>query len=239
MHLNAKLHKENVIKARELKEKTDRQAMGAPKRPAPRAESPTPEKRPRGILKNATPQASSIPAAVPVPSSAATANPTPMDVTEAAEGAETVTAAPSSDETLPEGFFDDPKKDAIARNLEYKDPVQEEWDRFQKEIRDAASVSNEIIAEDQEESTAERQIVEIDEQIRNWDRVLAMEKKKEERLKHLEKMRQRPRAERKVKKDSDEDNDSGEDDKDKKVGMEAEDADEFGSWRAKGWNKSK
>lgn len=74
------------------------------------------------------------------------------------------------DEALPEGFFDDPVKDAKARNLEYKDPVEEEWEKFQKEIKAAADFSNAIIAEDQEEATAERQIGEIDEQIRNWSR---------------------------------------------------------------------
>lgn len=76
------------------------------------------------------------------------------------------------DEALPEGFFDDPIKDAKARNLDYKDPVEEEWDKFQKEIKAAADFSNAIIAEDQEEATAERQIDEIDEQIRNWSRYM-------------------------------------------------------------------
>lgn len=75
-----------------------------------------------------------------------------------------------SDEHLPEGFFDDPIKDAKARNLDYKDPVEEEWERFQHEIKEAANFSNAIIAEDQEEATVVRQIDEIDEQIRNWSR---------------------------------------------------------------------
>ena len=35
---------------------------------------------------------------------------------------------------LPEGFFDDPKMDAKARNVEYKDPMTEEWEKFQKSI---------------------------------------------------------------------------------------------------------
>lgn len=82
----------------------------------------------------------------------------------------TSVAAAAVDETLPEGFFDDPVKDAKARNLEYRDPVEEEWDRFQKEIKAAADTSNAIIAEDQVEATTERQIDEIDEQIRNWSR---------------------------------------------------------------------
>ncbi|XP_055324039.1 zinc finger protein 830 [Sitodiplosis mosellana] len=83
------------------------------------------------------------------------------------------------DETLPEGFFDDPIKDAKARHSEYKDPVEEEWEKFQQEIKAASDFSNAIIAEDQEEAITERQIDEIDEQIRNWNRVLELEKKKE------------------------------------------------------------
>lgn len=76
----------------------------------------------------------------------------------------------NKDETLPEGFFDDPIKDAKARNSEYKDPVEEEWERFQHEIKAESDFSNAIIAEDQEEAITERQIDEIDEQIRNWNR---------------------------------------------------------------------
>lgn len=78
----------------------------------------------------------------------------------------------AKDETLPEGFFDDPIKDAKARNLEYKDPVEEEWEKFQQEIKAASDFSNAIIAEDQEEAITERQIDEIDEQIRNWNRLV-------------------------------------------------------------------
>lgn len=73
-------------------------------------------------------------------------------------------------EVLPEGFFDDPKLDAKARNQEYKDPVEEEWERFQREIRDADNKSAAIIAEDQEEATNERQIDEIEEQMKKLSR---------------------------------------------------------------------
>lgn len=74
------------------------------------------------------------------------------------------------DETLPEGFFDDPIKDAKARNLDYKDPTELEWEKFQQEIKEASDFSNAIMAEEQEEATAERQIDEIHEQMRNWSR---------------------------------------------------------------------
>ncbi|XP_050071978.1 zinc finger protein 830 [Anopheles maculipalpis] len=102
-----------------------------------------------------------------------------MDTEEAAPDAGGSKVLPD-EEKLPEGFFDDPKMDAKARNQEYKDPNDEEWEKFQKEIKEATNVSMAIISEEQEESTAERQIAEIDEQIRNWSRVLDLEKKKEQ-----------------------------------------------------------
>jgi zinc finger protein 830 len=104
---------------------------------------------------------------------------------------------PAATEILPEGFFDDPKMDAKvscktttqitlfasivicclcdivllqARNVEYRDPVEEEWERFQRAIKEEAEQSQQIIQDEQEEATAERQIDEIDEQMRNWSR---------------------------------------------------------------------
>nr|XP_040227135.2 zinc finger protein 830 [Anopheles coluzzii] len=103
--------------------------------------------------------------------------PMDLDHTEKDVGGSLIVA---DEEKLPEGFFDDPKMDAKARNQEYKDPNDEEWEKFQKEIKEATNISMAIISEEQEESTAERQIAEIDEQIRNWSRVLDLEKKKEQ-----------------------------------------------------------
>jgi len=81
--------------------------------------------------------------------------------------------------SLPEGFFDDPKLDAKVRQIEYKDPVEEEWEKFQKEIHDETIVSAAIQEEDQEESTAERQLEEIEDQMLKWGRVLQLEQKKD------------------------------------------------------------
>ncbi|KAG8190901.1 hypothetical protein JTE90_014382 [Oedothorax gibbosus] len=79
---------------------------------------------------------------------------------------------PSSNvETLPEGFFDDPVLDAKARNIEYKDPVEEEWEKFQKTIAEETNVSKTLMEEDFEERTLERDIDQIDEQIQQWERV--------------------------------------------------------------------
>lgn len=126
----------------------------------------------------------------------------------------------SKDEVLPEGFFDDPIKDAKIRNLEYKDPQDEEWERFQREIKEAATLSNEIIAGEQEEATAERQIKEIDEQIERWSKVLDLEKKKEF---VSSKLKEQP-----VKMDIESSEESEADD---------ENFDEFPDWRAKKFHR--
>ena len=49
-------------------------------------------------------------------------------------GPQTYIAHLSYSAALPEGFFDDPKMDAKARKVEYKDPMTEEWEKFQKSI---------------------------------------------------------------------------------------------------------
>lgn len=66
-----------------------------------------------------------------------------------------------------------------VRQIEFKDPVEEEWNKFQKEIGDEVTASVAIQEEDQEESTAERQLEEIEEQMIKWGRVLELEQKKE------------------------------------------------------------
>ena len=79
--------------------------------------------------------------------------------------------APEEDpNALPEGFFDDPKQDAKARNIEYKDPKDEEWEKFQKEINLELDTAQEIVSEEQQESTIERQIEEVDDQLRAWNK---------------------------------------------------------------------
>lgn len=81
--------------------------------------------------------------------------------------------------TLPEGFFDDPKLDAKARNVQYVDHNEEEWEKFQKEIGDEVATAQEILVEDRNEATADRQLEDIDEQIEAWKRVAQLEEKKE------------------------------------------------------------
>lgn len=84
---------------------------------------------------------------------------------------------------LPEGFFDDPKLDAKARNVQYVDHNEEEWEKFQKEIGDEVATAQEILVEDRNEATADRQLEDIDEQIEAWKRVAQLEEKKETMVK--------------------------------------------------------
>ena len=57
-----------------------------------------------------------------------------------------------------------------ARNVQYVDTAEEEWSKFQKEIVEEMTVAQDILVEDRIEATNDRQIEEIDEQIRAWSR---------------------------------------------------------------------
>jgi len=69
-----------------------------------------------------------------------------------------------STEGIPEGFFDDPKLDAKVRKVEYKDPAEEEWEKFQKAMQVEAQVSQSIVEEEDEESQVNREFSELSEQ---------------------------------------------------------------------------
>ncbi|XP_032037002.1 zinc finger protein 830 [Aythya fuligula] len=75
-------------------------------------------------------------------------------------------------EALPEGFFDDPEVDAKVRKVDApKDQMDKEWDEFQKAIRQVNTISEAIVAEEDEEGRLDREIGEIDEQIECYRRV--------------------------------------------------------------------
>jgi len=80
----------------------------------------------------------------------------------------TTTTIPGT--TLPEGFFDDPKMDAKARGLEYRDPEEIEWENFVREIATEEVKSSTMRVEDEEESTITRELDEIEEQMTHWQR---------------------------------------------------------------------
>ncbi|KAF6204103.1 hypothetical protein GE061_002443 [Apolygus lucorum] len=191
VHINSKQHRENIAK-----KKSPSLPPPAPipvdvtkliKRPAPEAFKvpeevpPVPTKKLKGILKNAPPVpqgffddviVSPSPSKIPeTTASVSTEEQEPMEMETNEEG--------SAATELPEGFFDNPVLDAKARNVEYKDPIQEEWDRFQKEIKEETTVSAQIIYDDTEDATAQRQIEEIDEQLRKLSKVVELDHKRE------------------------------------------------------------
>lgn len=200
VHLNSKSHRQNIankVKKRDEPpapapappppvEKFAKPAVPTLKRPAP-PPVPVCTKKIKSILKNAPtdPKYERIPSdffdsVQPMETESVPSNKTDNSETvENEEMEEEVEIEVSNGELLPEGFFDDPKLDAKARNKEYKDPIEEEWEQFQKAIKEETSKAQQIISEEQDEATAERQIDEIDEQMRNWSRVLDLEKKKQ------------------------------------------------------------
>lgn len=204
IHINAKQHKQNVELAKKLKERTNNFTKPL-KRPLTPPLPDIPEKKIKGILKNAPQPQPALQVVEKDEDNKKNGDVLPSDffdnsnkpilrieskLTGKSTSAGEPEERPSSSrlakveeqatDVPPEGFFDDPKLDAKARNQEYKDPVEEEWEKFLKEIKDADSKSAAIIAEDQEEATTERQIDEIDEQMKKLNKVLDLEKKKEE-----------------------------------------------------------
>jgi zinc finger protein 830 len=176
VHINANQHKQNIQLAKELKDRAE-QAQALKQAVLKRAATSTVDSAPpakvlKSILKKTDTETepAKVTSVKRVAETPATATSSQQPSTSKATPATDKQEETPSDETLPEGFFDDPHLDAKARNIEYKDPNEEEWERFVKEIKNVTDVSTNIINEEQETATVERQIDEIDEQIRNWSR---------------------------------------------------------------------
>lgn len=117
---------------------------------------------------------SGIPAIPPVPAASHSGSVSKAEAERPAEKKDNMA------EQLPEGFFDDPVRDAKVRNVDTpKDHLDKEWEEFQKEMRQVSNVSEAIVAEEDEEGRLERQIDEIDEQIECLRRVEVLRSKQE------------------------------------------------------------
>lgn len=126
-------------------------------------------------------------------------------------------------EALPEGFFDDPVRDAKVRNVDApKDQMDKEWEEFQKEIRQVNTKSEAIVAEDDEEGRLERQIDEIDEQIECYKRVEVLRDKRDVVVKS------KPLARKDELMETDANGEEEEEDEEELLGLLSRD------WRAKG-----
>ncbi|XP_019963597.2 zinc finger protein 830 [Paralichthys olivaceus] len=125
-------------------------------------------------------------------------------------------------EALPEGFFDDPVRDAKVRKVEApQDQMDKEWEEFQKEIRQVNTKSDAIVAEDDEEGRLERQIDEIDEQIECYKRVELLRDKRDV-------VKNQPLSRREEQMETDDMTVEEEEDEEELLGLLSRD------WRAKG-----
>ncbi|XP_070157269.1 zinc finger protein 830 [Polyergus mexicanus] len=198
VHLNSKIHRENVILAKTIKLETESTTRLSNILPFKRSASPSQDisvnKKIKGILKNSNLSEVQIKSNLPIDffhNNLKQMNSVSMQKVENKDSTTSTTdiqhieieeekARDTNPTVLPEGFFDDPVMDAKVRNVEYKDPIEEEWEKFQKEIKEETAQSAQIIADDQEEATTERQLDEIEEQIRHWSRVIDLAKHMEQ-----------------------------------------------------------
>lgn len=89
-----------------------------------------------------------------------------------------------SQHQLPKGFFDNPVLDAKVRNVPFKNPLDDEWEKFQKEMSGESSKSDVMIQDELEEIQTLRTVEEIDQQIESWAKIDMIQKKVEQLLSH-------------------------------------------------------
>eukprot|EP00041_Stephanoeca_diplocostata_P019453 m.419825 g.419825 ORF g.419825 m.419825 type:complete len:303 (+) comp21309_c1_seq1:214-1122(+) len=59
-------------------------------------------------------------------------------------------------ESIPEGFFDDPVRDAKIRKVPVKNEAEEEWQRFEKDMATEAKISEDLLETDFNQMSAHR-----------------------------------------------------------------------------------
>ncbi|KAH8363614.1 hypothetical protein KR084_012267 [Drosophila pseudotakahashii] len=161
VHINSKQHKLNVDQAKQnkIEKPVTTSAFKEPSVPSSVA---------------APPVAKSSSHPDKAPQSSQERNPAIIQEKTPQPNASNKTATESASEKLPEKFFDEDKtsKTEAARLQD------EEWQRFQQEIKRAETVSSVIVADEQEDINLKRHIKEIDEQIDNWKRFIKINDQK-------------------------------------------------------------
>ena len=120
---------------------------------------------------------------------------------------------------LPKGFFDNPVEDAKARHEPFKNPMDEEWEKFQRVMAVESYKADNLDEEDLETLQVDRDVDEVEEQLSSWTKIDQLQKKAEELL--------GKRVENDKKYDAANDDDTSDEDFD------------FDSWRNKSTFKSK
>jgi zinc finger protein 830 len=185
VHISSKVHKENITKRKpESSRMTERLAVTTEslKRTLPKQESFVPPKKLKGILKNYKAPPEKVPSdffETPTPTSTENTNVNGESDEKMDVQPETLDDLNLDRGELPKGFFDDPMLDAKIRKEEYVSSIDEEFLKFQKEIKEENMLSEQIMADNEDETTYGRQVEEIDEQIKHWSKVIELEKKRE------------------------------------------------------------
>ena len=85
---------------------------------------------------------------------------------------------------LPENFFDKPTKNvAQKQEREKKALAEDEWAKFQKSIQEESHKSAVIVEHEDETATMIRELDDVQEQMDRWEKIITLEKKKEEAVK--------------------------------------------------------
>ncbi|KAI6660823.1 Zinc finger protein [Oopsacas minuta] len=85
----------------------------------------------------------------------------------------------TSSEVLPEGFFDDPKRDAKARGVRPEEAMEKEWESFQKLIETDNEQSELIVAQQDQMVQLERDYSETHQQSCYYNRAEELRKKQD------------------------------------------------------------
>lgn len=86
----------------------------------------------------------------------------------------------STSTLLPEGFFDNKKLDAKARNVDVKDSMDDEWQKFQKEISHQQKVADILIDDEDNRLHTDREIIEVEDEISDLAKFVDLERKETE-----------------------------------------------------------
>ncbi|XP_029347879.1 zinc finger protein 830 [Acyrthosiphon pisum] len=179
VHISSKVHKDNISKRKpESSRMTERLAVTTEslKRTLPKQESFVPPKKLKGILKNYIAPPEKVPSDFfesPTPNSLENTNVNQETDEKMDVQPETLDDLNLDGGELPKGFFDDPMLDAKIRKEEYVSSIDEEFLKFQKEIKEENMLSEQIMADNEDETTYGRQVEEIDEQIKHWSKYVS------------------------------------------------------------------
>ncbi|VDK55947.1 unnamed protein product [Cylicostephanus goldi] len=91
-------------------------------------------------------------------------------------------------EGVPQGFFDDKRRDGMVRvreTIENEAQMNEEYDRLMRELNEQNHEDEAKAEEEDEQDALFRDISNADDQMENWMRLNAMEKLKEARLQEV------------------------------------------------------